>query len=221
MIEHTSDVSEAPKIACRAQRCRAHRTHKHLPIYASKRHTRRVASEPPPPAHAPQTTVSMASTAAPMVPVPAGTAVSKWNAAMGMSVGRGHGRWLQSGAWAREGSAWAEAGTAADGTPCRTITLPTFSRQSQEFFPTLFTATVKKPAHLPASRQMSRDGIAGEHAAVLRDRRAAATARPTRYAKAQLPAESRGSSTCSICSSSHASSPARDGKHGNGATHSI
>ena len=36
MIEHTSDVSEAPKITCRAQQGRAHRTYKHLPIYASR-----------------------------------------------------------------------------------------------------------------------------------------------------------------------------------------
>ena len=67
---------------------------------------------------------------------------------------------------------------------------------------TSLTVTAKKPAHLPASRQTTRDGIAGEHAAVLRDRRAAAPTSSTRCAKAQLAAESRGSSTGRMRSSS-------------------
>ena len=80
----------------------------------------------------------------------------------------------------------AAAGTEADGTPCRRITLPKFSRQPQEFFFVIFTATAKKPAHLPASCQTVRESIAGEHADVLRVRRAAAPATSTRCVVAQL-----------------------------------
>ena len=148
MIEHTSDVSEAPKITCRAQRCRAHRTHKHLPIYTE--HACQSATH--------EESSLGASTARPRAadnrlddldrsadsPGAGGHGCEQIERRNGYECGQEPRQVAANGAWAREGSAWAEAGTAADGTPCRTITLPTFSRQSQEFFLTLFTATVKK-----------------------------------------------------------------------------
>ena len=60
---------------------------------------------------------------------------------------------------------------------------------------TSFTATVKKAAYLLAPRQPCREGITGDRAAVLRDRRAAALARPPRCTSVQLFSESRSSST--------------------------
>ena len=105
------------------------------------------------------------------------------------------------------GSVHPAADKAMDSAPAPRISLPTCPRRPLLCPRTSLTVTAKKPAHLPASRQTTRDGIAGEHAAVLRDRRAAAPTSSTRCAKAQLAAESRGSSTGRMRSSSAPRSP--------------
>ena len=92
----------------------------------------------------------------------------------------------------RADSARADAGTAADRTPCRRVAMPRFSRQPREFFRTLFTATVKEAAHLPSAGQSCSEDMMGDHASMLRDRRAAAPTRLTRCARAQPLAESHG-----------------------------
>ena len=92
----------------------------------------------------------------------------------------------------RADSARADAGTAADRTPCRRIAMPRFSRQPREFFRTLFTATVKEATHLPSAGQPCSEDMMGDHASMLRDRRAAAQTRLTRCARAQPSAESHG-----------------------------
>ena len=100
------------------------------------------------------------------------------------------------------GSVHPAADKAMDSAPAPRISLPTCPRRPLLCPRTSLTVTAKKPAHWLAPRQSCRNGITGEHADSLRDRRAAAPARSTRCAKAQLAAESRGSSTGRMRSSS-------------------
>ena len=113
--------------------------------------------------------LDMASVAAAMLQLPAGTPASALHDAMGVRDIRhpcGTARvWL----CARERPVRTFQGGAKDSAPWRIIILPTCSRYSRECKELLFTVTVKQPASSERHVKHGNEGSTGEHTPLPRD----------------------------------------------------